>query len=83
MVRVVPSNAGYLVLSPSYNQGFDLDGSWGLSMELFAPAWGSRGVGLFYISARADDTGYTAMRATLWRDWQRQEVQGWGQVECL
>jgi ribosomal protein L7/L12 len=75
-------DAGYLVLSPSYSQSFDLDGSWGLSMDLFAPAWGNRGVGLLYMSARADYTGYTAMRVTLWKDWQRHELQGWGTVDC-
>jgi ribosomal protein L7/L12 len=75
-------NAGYLVLAPNYGQSWDLDGSWRRSMDLFMPAWGSRGLGLLYMEAVADDSGYTAMRATLWKDFKRHVVMGWGQVEC-
>jgi ribosomal protein L7/L12 len=75
-------NAGYLVLSPGYSQSWDLDGSWRLSMDLFMPAWGSRGLGLLYLSARADDSGYTAARATLFKDFQRHVVKTWGQIRC-
>lgn len=75
-------NAGYLVLSPNYSQSWDLDGSWRRSMDLLMPAWGSRGVGMLYMEAVADDSGYVAMRATLWKDWERHAVRAWGRVEC-
>ncbi len=75
-------NAGYLVLAPSYSQGWDLDGSWRLSMNLFMPAWGSRGLGGLFVSARADDSGFTAVRSTLFADWQRHALGPWQQVTC-
>ena len=75
-------NAGYLVLSMGYGQSFDFDGSWRRSMDLFMPAWGSRGLGLLYLEAVADDTGYMAMRATLFKDFRRHVVSTWGTVEC-
>jgi hypothetical protein len=75
-------NAGYLVLAMGYNQSFDLDGSWRRSVDLFLPAWGSRGLGLVYMEAVADDSGYTAMRATLFKDFERHVVSTWGTVDC-
>jgi LSD1 subclass zinc finger protein len=75
-------NAGYVVLAPSYNQSLDLDGSWALSMNLFMPAWGSRGLGWLYVSASANDTGYTVMRSTLFADWERHVLETGRPVEC-
>ncbi len=75
-------DAGYLVLSPGFSQSWDFDGSWQLSMNLFMPAWGSRGLGWLYLSANANDSGYTAMRSTLFKDWERNVLSTGEQVAC-
>ena len=73
--------AGYLVLSPGFEESSGFD-SWQLSAEYFTPVWGSDGWGVAYVAVSSSSFGSDAVSAKLYTPDGTFRLRNWGPVNC-
>jgi ribosomal protein L7/L12 len=76
-----PINAGYLVLSPGYEESAGF-GSWELHAEFFTPVWGADGFGVAYVNLADSSASRAQMSARVWLDGERHDLLPWTTLRC-